>query len=75
MSGFRVAHLTVLKSTLEERLLIDELEKERAPMMPVATTLMSIVLSHLKQNRSILISNYAMKEGMLTEMRVAKTSA
>lgn len=68
LSSFRVAHLKVLKSTLEERLTIDELEPERAPMMPVATTLMSVVINHLKPDRSMIVSRYALKEGMLSEM-------
>ena len=68
LSSFRVAHLKVLKSTLEERLKIDELEPERAPMMPVATTLMSVVINRLQPDRSIIVSRYALKEGMLSEM-------
>lgn len=68
LSSFRVAHLLVLKSNLDQRLQIDELEPERAPMMPVATTLMSVVINHLQPERSIIVSRYAMKEGMLSEM-------
>ncbi len=69
LSGFKVVHLTMLQSNFEERLKIPDLEPERAPMMPVATTLMELVILHLRPNRSIIVSNHALKEGMLAEMR------
>ncbi|MBX2845154.1 MAG: hypothetical protein KTR13_02985 [Saprospiraceae bacterium] len=68
LSGFKHAHLLMLKSTLDERLSIPDLESARAPMMPVATTLISLVLSKLPKIRSITVSHYAMKEGMMAEM-------
>ncbi len=69
LSGFRVIHLSMLRSNLIERLNITDLEPERAPMMPVATTLMSMVINHMRPNRSIVVSFHALKEGMLKEMR------
>jgi len=69
VSGFRVAHLTMLKSTLKERLRIMEVEPERAPIMPVATTLISVVLTKMPHNRSITVSHHALKEGLLWKMR------
>lgn len=69
LSGFRVTHLQMIKSTLEERLQMADLEPERAPLMPVATTLMSILITKMNLERSITVSYHAMKEGMLHEMR------
>jgi len=59
----------MIKSTLEERLKMADLEAERAPLMPVATTLMSVIITKLNLKRSITVSYHAMKEGMLYEMR------
>lgn len=69
ISEFKVIHLTMLKSNLEERLAIEELEPQRAPLMTVATTLISSVLSHLPVSRSLLVSQFSMKEGMLIELK------
>lgn len=69
ISEFKVTHLTMLKSNLEERLAIEELEPQRAPLMTVATTLISTVLSHLPVSRSLLVSQFSMKEGMLIELQ------
>jgi len=68
LSGFKVAHLQMLQTTLKERLAIPDLEPARAPMMPVATTLMSLVISKMPKLRSITASHYALKEGMMAEM-------
>lgn len=75
LTGFRYAHLSMLKSTLEERLQISEIEPGRAPLMVVSTTLMSIVINHLQPERSITVSHYALKEGMLFEMKEARSQA
>ena len=75
LSSFKVTHLRIIKSTLDQRLKVDALEPERAPMMPVATTLMSVVLSHLKPTRSIVVSSFALKEGMLKELSEVNADA
>lgn len=69
LSEFKVIHLTMLKSNLEERLAIEELEPQRAPLMTVATSLISIILSHMPICRSLVVSQFSMKEGMLIELQ------
>lgn len=68
LSEFKVIHLNMLKSNLEQRIAMAELEAARAPLMTVATTLISTVLSHLKPQRSIMVSKYSLKEGLLAEL-------
>ncbi len=68
LSGFKTMHLNLLRSNLEERQKISGLEPYRAEIMVAATTLISLIISKLQPSRSIVVSNYAMKEGMLLEM-------
>lgn len=57
----------ILGSTLQERLSMDQLPPERADLIVVALVLINRVL-HLAGTRQVIVSEYAMKEGMIAEM-------
>jgi len=68
LDAYRVIHLQLLKSTYNERLEMDGLLKERAEAIVVASCLISLILGKLHQS-SFLVSQYALKEGLLTEIK------
>ncbi|MEM8907350.1 MAG: phosphatase [Bacteroidota bacterium] len=57
----------LLKTTLEERLQMPQLPSSRAEMIIVALLLIDYILERARP-QNILVSSYAMKEGMLQEM-------
>ena len=66
-------HKKVLKSTLQERLEMENIPPSRAGMMVAAFVLLEYLLD-ISAVHTILISSYAMKEGMLDRMLTAEAS-
>jgi exopolyphosphatase/pppGpp-phosphohydrolase len=60
-------HDMIVNASLEQRLNIPGLPAERAKLAPVGLTLMKSVID-LFAPTSILVSSYAMKEGILRDM-------
>ncbi len=56
-----------LNATLEERLAMPEIPAERADMISVAFVLLQHVLALLPEREEVLVSDYALKEGMVAE--------
>ena len=66
-TAFRPFYKKVLKMTLEERYGMPDMPSARAAMLPVALILVDVVMEMAATSR-IIVSAYAMKEGMLKEM-------
>ena len=64
---FNKIYKELLGLTLNERLLRNDIPKDRAPLIIVAFQLIKFILSQFQFNK-IVVSAYAMKEGMLREM-------
>ena len=56
-----------VKSSLAERLQLKEVPKERAKLISVALILVKLILDKAKINK-LIVSAYAMKEGILSEV-------
>ena len=63
LSEFEKVHQTIIKSTIEERLKLTGLVKERAPMIVVGTVLVQFILKKLNI-KTFEMSKYALKEGV-----------
>lgn len=66
--GFPAFYEEVVAANLETRLTMKTIPSERAKLIPVALVLIDIILKNVKINQ-MLVSAYAMKEGILWEMR------
>jgi exopolyphosphatase/guanosine-5'-triphosphate,3'-diphosphate pyrophosphatase len=66
-ADFEPLYQNFLKTTLEERLQMPDLPRDRADMIIVALILIDYIVD-LAKIEKITISAYAMKEGMLSEM-------
>jgi exopolyphosphatase/guanosine-5'-triphosphate,3'-diphosphate pyrophosphatase len=67
LNGFPMFYGEVVTANLEERLGMSAIPNERAKLIPVALVLINIILKRAKINQ-MLVSAYAMKEGILWEM-------
>lgn len=65
--GFLPFYDTIIQSTLQERLDMDNIPSSRAQLIVVAIVLIAVILE-LTKIEQIDISAYAMKEGILSEM-------
>lgn len=67
VSKYQSFHKQIVAMTLEERLQKDKLPNTRADLIVVALLLINTILK-LSNAKDIVVSSYAMKEGMLQEM-------
>jgi exopolyphosphatase/guanosine-5'-triphosphate,3'-diphosphate pyrophosphatase len=67
LNGFPMFYGEVVMATLEERLAMSTIPNERAKLIPVALVLINVIFKKAKINQ-MLVSAYAMKEGILWEM-------
>ncbi|MEM9834901.1 MAG: hypothetical protein AAF828_00280 [Bacteroidota bacterium] len=71
LDSFQAFYERCVGANLEERLTMPGLPAQRADLMVVALVLIKVVLTGANIQRTT-VSNYAMKEGILTEMMQAK---
>lgn len=67
LNGFPMFYVEVVTANLEERLVMSTIPNERAKLIPTALVLINVILKKAKINQ-MLVSAYAMKEGILWEM-------
>ncbi len=67
VEDFYPLYYQLLNSTLEERLAMEDIPDTRADMIVVAMILVEVILEKA-QIQEIIVSNYAMKEGILSEL-------
>jgi exopolyphosphatase/guanosine-5'-triphosphate,3'-diphosphate pyrophosphatase len=67
LSDFPMFYDEVVTANLAKRLAMDAIPNQRAKLIPVALILINIILEKAKINQ-MLVSAYAMKEGILWEM-------
>jgi exopolyphosphatase / guanosine-5'-triphosphate,3'-diphosphate pyrophosphatase len=67
MDNFYKIHDTIVTADLDQRLKLKNLPAERARLSPVGLALMKSIISLFKPER-IMVSSYAMKEGILREL-------
>ncbi len=67
LTGFPKFSEVVINANLEERLEMESIPNQRAKLIPVALVLVRLILEKTKINQ-MLVSAYAMKEGILWEM-------
>jgi exopolyphosphatase/guanosine-5'-triphosphate,3'-diphosphate pyrophosphatase len=70
ISEFQPLHQRLIVANLEERLKMEDISNQRAKLIVVAVALLDFVLNHF-QVKHIKVSNFAMKEGMIHEGRMA----
>jgi exopolyphosphatase / guanosine-5'-triphosphate,3'-diphosphate pyrophosphatase len=68
LTRFPAFYDEVIAANLETRLAMKTIPSERAKLIPVALVLIDVILKKAKINQ-MLVSAYAMKEGILWEMR------
>jgi exopolyphosphatase/guanosine-5'-triphosphate,3'-diphosphate pyrophosphatase len=67
ISGFPAFYDEVVSADLEKRLAMTTIPSERAKLIPTALVLINVIFEKVKINQ-MLVSAYAMKEGILWEM-------
>jgi exopolyphosphatase/guanosine-5'-triphosphate,3'-diphosphate pyrophosphatase len=67
LDGLAELHDSIINSTLEERLNTPGIPPQRADMIVVAMILLRFIFT-MAAIRQVTVSDYAMKEGMLSEM-------
>ena len=67
MDNFNIIHDTIVNADLDQRLKLKNLPVERAKLSPVGLSLMKSIILLFKPKR-IMVSSYAMKEGILREL-------
>ena len=67
VEDFYPLYYQLINSTLEERLAMKDIPDTRADMIIVAVILIDVILEKA-QIQQIIVSNYAMKEGVLAEL-------
>lgn len=67
LGKFRAFYERCLTANLEQRLSMEQVPEDRADMIVVAMILIDVILRGAKINR-VSVSNYAMKEGILSEL-------
>lgn len=67
LTNFPTFYKTVIEANLEQRLAMNDIPTQRAKLISVALILVNLLLEKAKINQMI-VSAYAMKEGILTEI-------
>jgi exopolyphosphatase / guanosine-5'-triphosphate,3'-diphosphate pyrophosphatase len=71
INDFQEFYKKIAQSSMSERLAMPEIPEQRAKLIPIALVLIEFTL-RLSQVNKIMVSDYAMKQGMLAEMMELK---
>ncbi|MFK7946786.1 MAG: hypothetical protein AB8G11_04290 [Saprospiraceae bacterium] len=67
LTNFPTFYKTIVEADLEQRLTMKDIPKQRAKLISVALILVNLLIKKAKINKMI-VSSYAMKEGIITEI-------